>query len=72
MPAVRAEDNVIVPEVGADTAGDGFFTDIGVAGSVNQAALMSFRERLLGPADDEHLAVKVEQLLLGDDRFGFA
>jgi hypothetical protein len=55
---VRAEDHILGPEVVAHPDGDGFLTDVRVAGPVHQPALMGAGELLLTLADDDHLPVK--------------
>jgi hypothetical protein len=63
---MRAEHNVVVPQVRTNTGSDGFFANVGVAGTLNQTALMSFGELLFTLSDDKHRAVKVEVRLSRD------
>ena len=63
---MRAEHNIVVPQVRTDAGGNGFFANVGVAGAVNQAALMSFGKLFFALSDDKHRAVKVEVHLSGD------
>ena len=61
MAAVRAEDGVRFMQMRAHARGDGFLADIGVAGTVDESALMRFCESLLHHADDEHGAVELKR-----------
>ena len=54
VPAVRAEDDVVGPQMGTDAGGDRFLADVGVAGAVDQAALMRAGQLLLAAADQNH------------------
>ena len=61
MTAMRAEDGVRFMQMRAHTRGDGFLAHIGVAGSVDEPALMRFCEPLLHHADREHGAVELKR-----------
>ena len=61
VAAVGAEHDIIGLEVGADARGDGLFTDVRVAGAVDQAALVGTGEVLLAAADRLHLSVEREE-----------
>jgi len=43
-----------------DTGGDGFLPDVGVAGAVNQAALVRLGQPLLAQANQEHAAKQLQ------------
>jgi hypothetical protein len=45
----------------AHACGDGFLADIGMASSVDESALMGFREPFLHHADGEHGAVELKR-----------
>ena len=47
VAAVRAEDHVVRAQVGADADGDRLLADVGVAGAVDQAALVGAGQLLL-------------------------
>src|SRR5262245_40519563 len=64
MAAMGAEDHVVRSQVGTDADGDRLLTNVGVAGAVDQAALMRAGELLLALADEEHLPVELEELIL--------
>jgi hypothetical protein len=57
---VRAEDNVVLPQMRADAGRDGFLTDVGVTRAVDEPALMATRQLLLRLADELHRAVEGE------------
>ena len=61
MTAMRAEDRIRFTQMCAHTRGDGFLADIGVTGSVDESALMRFRESFLHHADREHGAVELKR-----------
>jgi hypothetical protein len=56
-----AKDNIIRPEVRANTNGNGFLTNVSMAGTVDQSALMRLRQLFLATADEEHLAIKAKK-----------
>src|SRR5262249_9104242 len=60
VTAVGAEDDVVGPKVRAYADGDRFLADVGVAGAVDQAALVRAGELFLAQADQEHATVEVE------------
>src|SRR5690242_1045343 len=53
---MRAEDDIVRAEVGTDPDRNGLLADVGMAGAVNQAALMRLR-----PAANEHHRAKQTQ-----------
>ena len=53
------------PQMGTDADGDRFLADIGVAGAVDQAALMRFRQSLLAVTDQLHLRDRATSRLGG-------
>lgn len=61
VPAMGAEDGVLRGQMSAHGRGDGLLADIGVAGAMDEAALMRFREPLLDHANDEHGAEEGER-----------
>jgi hypothetical protein len=71
VPAVRAEDHVVLTQVGAHADGDRLLADVGVAGSVDQSALMGAGQLLLALPDQLHLPVEPQEQFpacLGLDR----
>lgn len=62
VSTMGTEDAVAVSEVEADTGGDGFLTDVGVAGSVDESLLVAAGEFFFGLADPLHGAVERENL----------
>ena len=58
VAAVRAEDDVVGAQMRADAGRDRLLADVGVAGAVDQAALVTARELLLALADQLHGAVQ--------------
>ena len=58
VAAVRAEDGVVGSQMRAHAGGDRFLADVGVAGAVDQPALMTAGELLLGRADQLHGAIE--------------
>ena len=62
VTAMRAEDWIVVIEMCADTGGDRFLTDVGVASAMNHAALMAAGEFFFGVANCEHCAKQAQQL----------
>jgi hypothetical protein len=71
VAAVRAEDDVVGPQMGADAGRDRLLADVGVAGAVNQAALVGARQPLFTAADPRHRAVQRQQLVLAQRRRRF-
>ena len=63
VPAMGAEDDIVLAQVGADAGRDRFFPDISVAGTGHQSHLVGAGELLFGPANQNHHAVKRQQLL---------
>ena len=63
MPAVRAEDHVVRAQVGADAGGDRLLADVGVAGAVDQPALVAPRQLLLALANQLHGAIERKDLV---------
>jgi hypothetical protein len=68
VPAVRAEDDVALPEVGAHADGDRLFADVGVAGPVHEPALVRPGKLLFALTDDLHVVEEIEQRLFADGR----
>ena len=60
MAAVRAEDDVVASQMSADAGGDRLLADVGVAGAVNEPALVRAGQLLLAPADEHHAAVDAD------------
>ena len=71
VAAVRAENHVLMPQMGAHAGGDRFLADVGVAGAVDQPALVRADQQLLAAADKRHRPVQGEQAIGGDSRIGF-
>src|SRR5688500_1210344 len=61
---VRTEDDIVRPQMRAAAGRYGFLTDVGVAGAGDVAGLVAPGELLLGPANVDHLAIEMEDLLL--------
>ena len=57
---VRAENGVRVVQVRAHPRRNGFLSDIGMAGSVDESALVRFSQTLLHHADGEHGSVELK------------
>ena len=70
MAAMRAEDHVFLAQVRTHANGDRLLSDIGVAGPVNQAALMRPCQLLLTQANEQHAAVQGQELVLAPGGFG--
>jgi hypothetical protein len=66
MPAVRAKDRILDPQVGTHSHGDGFLAYVSMTGPVDQAALVGPGELFLAAANEEHLPVKARESLLGE------
>src|SRR5436190_1446113 len=62
VTAMSAEDDVVGTQMSAHTGRDGLLADIGVAGSVDQALLMRSGQLLFRLADQDHAAVKLQEL----------
>ena len=58
VPAVRAEDDVVAAQMGTNARGNRLLADVGVAGPVNQAALVRSCQLLLAASDQDHAAIK--------------
>ena len=54
VPAVGAEDDVVAAQVRTNPGGDRLLPDVGVAGPVNQPALMRSRQLLFAAPDQDH------------------
>ena len=67
VTAMRAEDDVIAAKMCTHPRGDRFLADVGVAGPVNQPALMRSRQLLFAAADQEHRAIKRQELVVAQD-----
>jgi hypothetical protein len=63
MSPVRAENRIVRAEMGADADGNGFLSDVGVTGTVNQATLMRPDQLLFASANEQHTAIQQEQLI---------
>jgi hypothetical protein len=66
VPAVRAEDNVALPEMGAHSDGYRLFADVCMTRSMDEPALMRFRQLLFALADDLHVVEEVEERLFAE------
>ena len=63
VPAVSTEDDVVAPQVRTDSGGDRLLADVGVAGPMNQATLIGARQLLFAAPDQDHRAIKGQELL---------
>jgi hypothetical protein len=64
VPTMRAENDVLGFQMGANADGDRLLADIGVTGAVNQAALVRPGQLLFATADQQHLPVERQELRL--------
>ena len=64
MPAVGAEDDVVAAQMRTDAGGDRLLPDVRMAGPVNQPALMRSRQLLFATPDQDHGAIKRQELIL--------
>ena len=71
VAAMRAENHILMPQMGAHAGRDRFLPDVGMAGAVDQPALMRADQQLLAAADKRHRPVQGEQAIGGDSRIGF-
>ena len=67
VPAMRAEDDVVAAQVRTDAGGDRLLPDVGMAGSVNQPALVRSCQLLFAAANQDHRAIKGQKLVAGSD-----
>ena len=51
-----------------DARGDGFFTDVRMAGPVDQAFLVRAGQLLLAPPDQDHGTIKRQELIVAEMR----
>ncbi len=58
MTAMGAEHDIFMIQMGTHASGDGFFANVGMAGSVDQSALVGSRKLFFALADDLHLAIQ--------------
>jgi len=70
VAAVGAEDDVVGAEVGADAGRNRLLPDVGMTGTVDQAALVAPGQFFFALADRLHLAVEGQQLGLIEVRVG--
>jgi hypothetical protein len=54
MTAMGAEDGVVGPELRAHAHGNGFLSDVSVAGAVDESLLVRAGQLLLAAADELH------------------
>jgi hypothetical protein len=57
MSAVSAEDDIVLPQMSTNRAGDRFFADVRMTGTVNQPALMAASQFLFRLTDHLHRSV---------------
>jgi len=62
VPTMRAENDVFGLEMSADSDRDGLLADVRVASAMDQSALMRPGQLLLTAANQQHLAVKQQEL----------
>ncbi len=60
VPAMRAEDNVVIAQMSTHTRRDGFLANVGMAGSKNEPARVIAGELLFRLANDLHPAIQSE------------
>ncbi len=72
MTAMCAENRVLRCEMRTNTARDRFLTNIGMAGSMNQPALMTSRQFLFRLTNDHHRAEQRENLLVSHAKLSTA
>src|SRR3954468_16021074 len=65
MSAVGAEKHVVGAQVRADSHGDGFLSHVCVAGALNEAALVTTSQLLLGWPDELHGAIELQPVGFG-------
>ncbi len=58
MSAMSTEDNVLLGQVRANSGGNCFLTDVGVAGSVNQTTLMGSGQVFFTPPNCLHASIE--------------
>ena len=58
MPPVRAEDNIRWPQMGGNAGCDRLFADIRMAGTMDQASLVTASQFLLGLSNRLHDTIK--------------
>jgi hypothetical protein len=63
VPAVRTKNWVIVFQLRTDSCRNRFLSNIGMAGTVNQAALMAPRKFLFGKSNQQHGTVQTKQVV---------
>ncbi len=61
MPAMRAEDRIVVREMRADTRRNGFLANIRVTRAEYESALMATRQFLFGLSNDLHRPIEGEE-----------
>ena len=64
VPAVRAEDDVVAAQMRTNPGGDRLLPDVGMTGPVNQPALMRSRQLLFAAPDQDHRAIKGQELVV--------
>src|SRR6266851_7740949 len=64
VAAMCTENDILHLQIGTDANGNRLLTDIGVTGAVNQSALMRASQLLFATANEQHLAVEGQELLL--------
>ena len=69
MPTMRAKNGVIVRKLRANARRDCFLADIGMASSVDQAALVAARQFFLRMPDDQHCAEETEKFGVRHKKF---
>ena len=69
VSAMRAEDDIVGLQMGANPGGDGLLAHVGVAGPVNQAPLVAAGQLLFALPDGLHRAIQAEQRLFGSADF---
>jgi hypothetical protein len=61
MAAMRAENDVIGSQMGANADGDRLLADVGVTGAMDQPALVRAGQLFLALTDQLHLPIQLQQ-----------
>ena len=64
VPAMSAEDDVVAAQMRTHAGGDRLLPDVSMTGPVNQPALMRLRQLLFAAPDQDHGAIKGQELVV--------
>ena len=67
VASMSTEYRIMCVEMSTDGRGDGFLSDISMAGTMNQSSLMTSRQFFFGLANNLHRAIKRNELFVGHD-----